>query len=108
MNLALSPGRRLIFRNCELVKRTSYEKKFRDEMGVVWRQAFSSPDYDGRAIVYSGKLLPLKIGDIRDIKGTIKFEQNFGAHYNFPQGVNFLHISRPILIDILPPPFTDC
>lgn len=97
MNLALAPGRRLIFRNCELVKRTSYETDFRDETVRVFRHAFKTPDYSG-FLVYTGKLLSIQVGETVTIKGTIKREENLGP--------GFLRINRPKILDNPPRSFT--
>lgn len=93
MNYQPIPKQRLTFRNCKLVKVTSYVSKFRDIESRVYRQTFETPDFDGQ-LVYTGKLLDLKEGQA--IKATVKRYESFG--------IKFLRISRPILLDMKPAP----
>lgn len=96
MTLAFTPGKRLVFNRCTLIKRTNYERTFRGETRLIWRHAFKCPFYDGHSIVYSGDFLPMLIGQTRDIKGTVKNEFEGGQNY----ATKFLHISRPRLLDV--------
>ena len=101
MTLDFTPGKRLVFNRCKLIKRTLYETTFRDAQTIVWRQVFTCPDYPGR-IVYSGSMLSIKQGETRSIKATIKRVETpaFSDH-------KFLRISRPFLLDEMPAPLLE-
>lgn len=93
-NLALAPGRRLIFRNCKLLRFSRYVSEFRGQSVWLCRYEFETPDMSER-LVYSGKSLGIGEGETVTLKGTIKRHEKYGRKY--------IRISRPILLDISTP-----
>ncbi len=85
-----TPGRRRVFRQCLLIKVTDYISDFRGGTTRVFRQTFRTPDYAGQ-LVYTGRNLNVAPDKAVDIKATVKREEKLA--------VNFLRISRPILLD---------
>jgi hypothetical protein len=74
-NLELVPGNRLTFRNCRVRNRSDYIGEFRGNVSRVWRYVFICPEIDC-PLVYSGKWLGYSVGDICNIKATIKRVEN--------------------------------
>lgn len=94
LNTEIVLKRRLIFRDCQLLKVTEYVSQFRGSPVRLYRHAFSCSQYNGQ-IVYTGKRLDIQQGQTVHIKGTIKREEKLG--------INFLRISRVELLDKLAP-----
>lgn len=91
MSMELTPGRRIVFPNCEFLQLTRYDSSDRKGNPIwLYRHTFKCALFTGQ-LVYTGKNLEIAPGSIVHIKATIKRLEKLG--------VNFLRISRPILLD---------
>lgn len=79
-------SQRILLRNLLVLARTNYLTRFRDTEQTVYRIAMR--DDQGRDVVYTGKDLHLKVGDVVTLRATVKrFEGKF------------MRVSRPKIVD---------
>jgi virulence-associated protein VapD len=88
MKLQAIPGQRVLIKDALLERCSNYQGTFRDIERTIYRYLFRSPS---GVIVYSGNRLEIELGQIVDLRATVKrFEYSYGE---------MMRISRPKIVE---------